>query len=90
MARNRIGRCCGNYQFQFLAHASKVDGVEFTLGKCTSCDAHVIDCYAPYGADRSKYNQPIVVSEDVAKSIQSFTDGAQLRDFMDNWFNDDQ
>ncbi|HEY8099399.1 MAG TPA: hypothetical protein VIF82_01500 [Burkholderiaceae bacterium] len=87
MARNKSGSCCSWYGFKRTHDLAHADGVEFTLGQCIACGAHIVDCYAPYGPKPESYNVPVVITKMEADEMMAITDFKQLKKYMSDWFN---
>lgn len=87
MARNKSEKCCSRYEFKRIRDLAHADGVEFTLGQCSSCGAYIADCYAPYGPNPESYSVPIVITKIEADEMSSISDFKQLKKYLRDWFN---
>ena len=74
--------CCNNLVFEFVADANKADGCEFSIGKCSSCQANLIHCFITATVHEGSY---IVVNEELVSRILDLH-GKEQKAFMQAWY----
>ena len=72
--------CCTRFNWAFKSNQSHADGVEFTYGRCTSCNQDLIHLHVPV-ANSSAY---VAVDPEFVDEMLSL-EGKVLKEFMREW-----
>ena len=75
-------KCCANFNWEFISNQNHADGVEFTYGKCTSCNQDLISLHVPV----ANASATVAVDSMFVNKMLSLK-GNALKEFMRDWNN---
>jgi hypothetical protein len=76
--------CCANPKFKLVAELGHAEAVDWGLGRCLSCGAHLLSQWSEYAADKVFYDK---LSDDDANVFLQ-ADDKQRKSLLNRWHPD--
>lgn len=76
--------CCATPKFKLVEDLGRAEAVDWDLGKCLSCGAHLLRQWSEYAADRVFYDK---LSADEANAFLKL-EGAIRKSLLKRWYAD--
>ena len=80
-----VQECCVKFDWRFIADLQHADGIEFTLGKCASCGANLVNLWSDAVQESQDY---VIVDDDFVTRVM-LLEGTDLKQFLREWLNAD-
>jgi hypothetical protein len=76
--------CCANPKFELVEELGHTEGVDWDLGKCLSCGAHLLRQWSVYRPDKIFYDK---VSDDEANAFLK-SEWVKRKSLLKQWYAD--
>jgi len=76
--------CCAAPKFKLVEELGHAESVDWDLGKCLSCSAHLLRQWSEYAADKVFYDK---LSDEEANAFLK-SQGWERKSLLKKWYND--
>ncbi len=75
--------CCSTPKFKLVEELGHAESVDWDLGKCLSCGAHLLRQWSEYAADKVFYDK---LSDDEANAFLK-SEGKERKSLLKRWYD---